>query len=31
MKEHLYHVSLKWTGNNGQGTKNYQVYDRLSN
>ncbi|MGF1588789.1 MAG: OsmC family protein [Pleurocapsa sp.] len=28
MKEHLYQTSLQWTGNNGQGTKNYQVYER---
>ena len=28
MKEHLYHLSLRWTGNNGQGTTNYQGYSR---
>ena len=28
MKEHLYHISLQWTGNNGQGTSNYTAYDR---
>lgn len=28
MKEHLYKVSLQWTGNKGQGTSNYRAYDR---
>ena len=28
MKEHLYQLTLQWTGNNGQGTSNYTVYDR---
>lgn len=28
LKEHLYQISLQWTGNNGQGTANYQAYDR---
>ena len=28
MKEHLYKLSLQWTGNNGQGTANYKAYDR---
>ena len=27
-KEHHYKSLLKWTGNNGAGTKNYKVYDR---
>lgn len=28
MKEHLYQVALKWTGNKGQGTSSYRAYDR---
>ena len=28
MKEHLYHISLLWTGNNGLGTGNYRAYAR---
>lgn len=28
MKNHTYHVSLKWTGNKGKGTRNYRAYDR---
>ena len=28
MPEHLYQTSLKWTGNKGQGTKDYRAYDR---
>ncbi|MBE9046614.1 OsmC family protein [Pleurocapsales cyanobacterium LEGE 10410] len=28
MKEHSYQTSLHWTGNKGQGTKNYRAYDR---
>ena len=28
MKEHSYHISLQWTGNNGQGTANYRAYAR---
>ena len=28
MSEHLYQTSLQWTGNKGQGTENYRVYDR---
>ena len=28
MREHSYQTFLKWTGNNGQGTKNYRAYDR---
>ena len=27
-KEHLYQISLQWTGNNGQGTSNYKAYNR---
>ena len=27
-KEHLYQISLQWTGNTGKGTENYRVYDR---
>ena len=27
-KEHLYQISLQWTGNIGQGTSNYKAYDR---
>lgn len=27
-KEHLYKISLQWTGNTGKGTSNYRVYDR---
>ena len=29
MKEHFSQISLQWTGNNGQGTSNYQAYDRV--
>ena len=28
MKEYLYKASLQWTGNRGQGTKDYRAYDR---
>ena len=28
MAEHSYQTSLQWTGNKGQGTKNYRAYDR---
>ena len=28
MKEHLYQISLQWTGNTGQGTSSYRSYDR---
>lgn len=28
MREHLYQTSLKWKGNRGHGTKNYQAYNR---
>ncbi len=28
MLEHSYQTSLRWTGNRGQGTKNYRAYDR---
>lgn len=28
MKEHTYTTQLYWTGNQGQGTRNYQVYSR---
>ncbi len=27
-KEHLYQSSIVWTGNKGQGTKNYTAYER---
>ena len=27
-KEHLYRLTLQWTGNTGKGTANYRVYDR---
>ena len=27
-KEHTYVVSIEWTGNNGEGTKNYTGYER---
>jgi organic hydroperoxide reductase OsmC/OhrA len=27
-KEHTYHVTVKWTGNTGSGTKNYRSYER---
>ncbi len=27
-KEHFYSLSVRWTGNNGTGTSNYQSYDR---
>lgn len=28
MKEHKYHVSITWTGNNGEGTQKYSAYRR---
>ncbi|MBV6645141.1 MAG: OsmC family protein [Cyclobacteriaceae bacterium] len=28
MKQHSYHSLLKWTGNTGEDTSNYQSYDR---
>src|SRR5689334_1354027 len=28
MKQHTYNVELEWTGNNGQGTKDYASYRR---
>lgn len=28
MSEHLYRISMKWTGNTGQGTKEYRSYER---
>lgn len=28
MKEHLYKISIEWTGNKGKGTSNYQSYER---
>jgi organic hydroperoxide reductase OsmC/OhrA len=28
MKQHHYQTSLKWTGNTGQGTKDYRSYNR---
>ncbi len=28
MPEHLYHTALRWTGNRGNGTKDYRAYDR---
>lgn len=28
MKSHLYSSKLLWTGNRGEGTKNYKAYDR---
>ena len=27
-KQHIYNAIIKWTGNNGRGTKNYQAYER---
>lgn len=27
-KEHHYNINLKWTGNEGKGTKNYRAYSR---
>ncbi|HLT94540.1 MAG TPA: OsmC family protein [Membranihabitans sp.] len=27
-KEHTYHIGLHWTGNQGQGTRNYKAYQR---
>ena len=27
-QEHLYPITLQWTGNNGEGTSNYRIYDR---
>lgn len=27
-RQHKYHLTVKWTGNNGQGTSNYRSYDR---
>jgi organic hydroperoxide reductase OsmC/OhrA len=29
MKQHNYRVALKWTGNKGEGTKNYKAYARM--
>lgn len=29
LREHLYQTSLKWTGNQGQGTISYKSYDRV--
>ncbi len=28
MKNHQYQIDLQWTGNRGQGTRNYRAYDR---
>ena len=28
MKQHTYHVAVKWTGNDGTGTSNYKSYRR---
>lgn len=28
MQEHEYQVTVKWTGNTGEGTKNYRAYER---
>ncbi len=28
LKEHIYQSELRWTGNKGEGTLNYQAYDR---
>ncbi len=28
MKQHLYHTSLRWTGNTGKGTESYRAYER---
>lgn len=28
MRQHSYQTSLRWTGNQGQGTANYRAYDR---
>src|SRR6266536_112189 len=28
MKQHIYEVRVDWTGNNGEGTKNYKAYRR---
>ena len=28
MPEHLYQTALRWTGNKGDGTKDYRAYDR---
>ena len=27
-KPHIYHLTIKWTGNTGEGTSNYQQYER---
>ena len=27
-KEHLYQISLQWTGNRGEGTTSYRAYNR---
>jgi len=27
-KSHLYHLNMRWTGNKGDGTKNYRSYER---
>ena len=28
MKDHHYYLTITWTGNTGQGTKNYKAYER---
>jgi organic hydroperoxide reductase OsmC/OhrA len=28
LKEHIYNISLQWTGNTGKGTETYRGYDR---
>lgn len=28
MKEHIYNIGLKWTGNIGKGTESYRAYER---
>ena len=28
MREHLYQTALRWTGNKGDGTRDYRAYDR---
>ena len=28
MKEHLYDIKIEWTGNEGEGTRNYKSYSR---
>ncbi len=27
-KQHVYHLTVEWTGNTGNGTQNYQAYER---